>query len=291
MIKKFFVVICIVMLLSALSLCAFSAEAKGAFSLALQYKQGEECFEGVEVFAFRIADSFEDGTYELCEPFSGYPVSIHGITSQTEWKRVANTLSSYAAADEIEAHLSAVTDGEGKVSFEKIEKGMYLVLSVTCESERGRAVFESFVCIVDGDETAFPKCESFTPAEAEVEYKVVKQWKDSAKDSRPEKIEIEILKNGERFETVFLTPEGDWCYKWTAKESDRFSVVERNVPEGFSVSIFEKEDTFVVTNTGEDSPDAPQTGESLILELWLLVACICGAGLLVTALWLRRTER
>ena len=57
---------------------------------------------------------------------------------------------------------------------------------------------------------AIPKPSSFTPI---TEYKIVKLWKDTGHTSkRPQKVEIEILKDGKLPDTVILTPDGSWSH-------------------------------------------------------------------------------
>ncbi len=303
-IKAFFLFLIIALLASGSVLTAFAAapiDTDRESSLTLQYKRGDRYFEGLEIKTYRIADVFEDGTYELCGAFSDYPVNIYGVTSQTEWKKIASTLSAYAAADSIEADCKAVTDETGTVSFEGILPGMYLTAFVRVETDKDVINFESFLTVIpypeesgdyNYDVKAFPKCDGYEIKPGKAEYKVVKQWKnDTAKESRPEYVEIDIIKDGMLESTQKLSAENNWSYSWTCvDDNSKWQAVERNVPKDYTVAIEENGNTIIVTNTYEFSEnDAPQTGSMIVIWPYALLMCFSGGILLIIAVWKKRS--
>lgn len=284
----------IILGLSLAALAVEPVDTEKSAALTVQYKRGEAFFEGLEIETYKIADVFEDGTFELCAPFADYPVNIHGITSQTEWKKIAETLAAFAAADKIEADLSAVTDGTGTVKFEDIKAGMYLTLSERVETEKDVTVFENFITVLPAmgeDEgleynvKAFPKCAEYEIKPVEKEYNVIKLWKDTAPQKRPETVKIDILKNGELFASVVLSDENNWSHTWKAvDDNSNWQAVEREVPDGWTVTVEEKGDTIVVTNTSQYTENnAPQTGVVEVLWPYALAACFAGVVILMLA--------
>ena len=86
---------------------------------------------------------------------------------------------------------------------------------------------------------------------------VTKVWKgDSASTTRPEEIEVELLKNGNVEETKTIKAEDNWKvtfenldkYDETTREEIQYTVTESQVPTGYYVEI-SNEDT---SNTGEN---------------------------------------
>ena len=115
-----------------------------------------------------------------------------------------------------------------------------------------------------------PPIEPDSPgADKEKQFKILKLWKgDSGQVDRPQSIEAEIFRDGVSYQTVTLSEENYWSYSWTAKEDGAdWMVVERNVPSGYSVTVEERDTTFILTNTrmeeappGDESSEEPPVG-------------------------------
>jgi hypothetical protein len=89
-----------------------------------------------------------------------------------------------------------------------------------------------------------------TPSVKEVEYKILKLWRgDTEKDDRPDRIEVELFCDGELCETVVLSEENQWSFIWKAKEGSSWTAAERNIPEGYTVTVGKRENTIILTNT------------------------------------------
>lgn len=269
-------------------------------SLTLQYKHGDNFYSKVEIKTYRIAEVFEDGSYALCGDFKDYPVNIYGVYSKTEWDNICSTLSAFAVADGISPTLTAVTDQSGTVIFKEILSGMYLTLAVNVETESEIVKFESFITAVpapdaDGnhsyDVTAYPKCEVFTPTDKELEYKIVKHWKDSGYTSkRPESVEIDVLKNGIVQFSQKLSKDNNWSYCWKAPDDGaQWQAVEKNIASKYKVTVTRKENTIIITNA-YDSPykEPPKTGETTVLWPWILAMCASGVLVVLLSIWRKR---
>lgn len=285
--------LCVIVLMSALSLCAFAAEPIDT------HKNGSITFdyhlEGLEIKTYRIAEAFADGTFALTGDFKDYPVNIYGITSKAEWKNIASTLSSYIAADGILPDFSGTTDKDGKVFFENAPVGLYLTLSVRAETEDDISVFEDFITVLptsdengyNYDISAFPKCEEYVVKPDKIEYKVVKQWKDNGyAEKRPEKIEVEIIKNGKVESTQYLTAENNWCYSWSADDDGSvWQAVERKIPDGYTVTTVKNSSTIIITNAYDyGDPDSPQTGDTSVVWPYILIMCFSGIMMILIAI-------
>lgn len=277
-------------------------------SLTLFYTQGGAPFSDLQVDIYRIAELSENGQYKMLEPYSDYPVNIYGITSQQEWQETSQTIKNYVIANQVEAYQSRNTDAEGTVFFDHLETGLYMVKGVTAHNNNGVFIFQDFMVYLptpvendyDYDVEARPKCTQYT---SPADYTVLKLWKDSNSEQRPVSVCIEILKDGVVRESVVLDRSNNWSYSWEVSEKDGvWSVIEKEVPEGYQVAITKNEGIFIVTNTKKPSvphepekpddpkptetpdkplPEIPSTGDTSPLLLYAILICIFGLGLVI----------
>lgn len=273
-------------------------------SLALTYSKNEDVFPDQLIQVHRVAEIYADGSYALTEPFNTYPVNIQRIQSKEDWKKAADTLAAYIAADQIQPTAKHETDQNGNVMFSNLETGIYLVLGLNVKNDKGTYQFENF-CVflptpvedgtLDYDVSAKPKS-SFTPKPQEpeqTEYKVTKLWKDSGVQSkRPTKVTVDILKDGTVQETVTLNSGNNWTYSWKAPaDGATWTVVEKDVPDEYTVVITNSGTSFTITNSrspsGGNTPPA-KTGDTFPLRTWLLVMNVSGMLLIVLGLAAKR---
>lgn len=274
-------------------------------TLTLHYSKEGVAFPDVRVQIYRIAEFVPNGDYTLTENFRNYPVKIHGITSQKEWRDAANTLAAYIVADGIQPTKTAITDASGTARFTDLQTGLYLIREVSGSNQKGTYQFENFILFLptpqsDGQQNyhmeAKPKG-SFTPHPVVPEqetYTVIKLWKDAGiRIDRPDHIYVDILKNGAVQETVRLHPGNNWSYSWkTEKDGSRWTVVEKNVPDPYSVVITKADNTFTITNSRPAPTGAPpKTGDTFLLVPWILVMSFSGLLLMALGIWHKRKAR
>lgn len=269
-------------------------------SLTIQYKYSQKTYSDLSVKIYRIAEVFENGTYSLTGIFKSYPVNIYGITSQAEWKKIAVTLAAYIAADDIPATCEGATDNEGKVMFENLSPGMYLTLSVRSQQDGEIIVFEDFLTVLpypseEGehqyDVSVYPKCESYTPAPEHKEHKVVKQWQDGGyADIRPQKVDVDIYKNGVLQFSQTLSSDNGWVYRWEAMDDgSRWQAVERNVPAEYTVTVAENGETIIITNVyNHGIIEPPPTGETGVIWPYILSLSVSGILIIAFSIWSKR---
>ena len=237
-------------------------------SLTLSYSRGDTAFPGLEVTIYRVAKAYHTGDFHLTDDFADSGVNIHNVTSQQEWRDIADTLSSLAAAAQLSPCRSEVTGADGTVVFSGLETGLYLVEQATASQGGDTFLFQrSMIYLptpVDGgyqyDMTAKPK-----PGQppSSTEYRVLKLWKDSGVSThRPDSVTVDILKDGELQDSVILSDRNNWSHVWTVPDDGGvWSVSERDVPSGYQALTSTRDTTFVITNTRRtptpDDPDIP----------------------------------
>lgn len=299
--NKLIVYFCLIMLLCSMAVptivSAASIEIESPCSLTLNYAKESVGFQDLEIRIFRVADYLSNGSYSLTGKFAEYPVNIHGITSQKEWTDTACTLEAYIPADKVESTAAANTDSDGTVMFENLQTGLYLVAGADIKTKSEKFRFEPFFIFLptpdndggyDYDLVANPKAGEVTPIYS---YTLMKLWKDtSSTASRPADVTVEIFKDDSLWDTVQLNKSNNRSYKWETEDTEaRWSVLEKDVPQGYTVKITEKGNNFTVINTKEGTPPSiPQTGDTTPLRRYVLLLAISGMVLIITGIFLKR---
>jgi len=276
--------------------------------LTVSYCYGETAFSDVQVKLYRIADVSADFQYTLTQPFSTSGLILNGIQSVGEWNVVRSTLEAHILAYGIEPDAVAETNQSGQVCFDTLSTGMYLVVVSQATQGDLHCQFDSALVLLPGleengrwqyDVSVNPKAEILPPIDADekIEFKVLKLWKgDEGQADRPKSVEVEIFRDGISCETVVLSEENHWSYTWSAKDDgSNWSVVERNVPKGYTVTVDERASSFVLTNTWtptypDDPGEPPQTGDTSNVLLYILLMTISGTVLIIFGATRKRTN-
>ena len=276
-------------------------------SLTISYGYEDTAFSDAEVKLYRIAEVSADYQYTLTPAFETYRLALNGIQTTGEWNVIRTTLEAYIVAGGIAPDAVSKTDEHGKVCFEDLQTGLYLAVIGQVSQGELRYRFDSALVSLPGTGqdgnwqyavSAKAKGELLPPAEPEkvTELKVLKLWKgDDGKETRPKQVEIEIFRNGVSYETVVLSEENHWSYSWQAKDDGAgWAVVERNVPQGYVMTVAVRETSFVVTNTWiplqpEDPVDPPKTGDTTNVMLYILLMMASGTMLMILGITRKRT--
>lgn len=261
-------------------------------ALTVSYCHGETVFSDAPVKLYRIAEVSADLRYTLTQPFEASGLILHEIKTAGEWNVVRSTLEAHILADQITPDFTAVTNEDGQVCFETLRPGMYLATVGQGAQNDLRCRFDSALIPLPGlgpdgcwqyQVSVNAKGEVLPPVDPdeEAEFKVLKLWKgDEGRNDRPESIEVEIFCNGISYQTVRLSEENHWMYSWSAKDDGSdWTVVERNIPQGYTVTVEKREASFVLTNTRIPTEpnvpvDPPRTGDTsnILLYIWIMVA-------------------
>ena len=296
--RTFFRRLCaaLVLCLLVLPVTATQIDPDRLCSLTLYYTAEDTAFSGLSVSVYRVARLNEDGTYALTGAFEHYPVNIHGITSQNEWKTLAAALWGYTVADQIDPTATAVTDEAGTARFDGLETGLYLVSGANAADGDQVILFQEFMIYLptpgeDGsanyDMEAKPKFSSYIPP---TEYRVTKLWKDEG-TGRPNSVTVDIYRDNVLHESVTLKTENDWTYRWITAPGSVWTVAERDVPEGYQVTLRTNGHEFILTNTTTTPPDPPDTGDTFPLYGCIMAMSLSGLALILLGLTGRRERR
>lgn len=315
--KKFITsILCTVLVFStvcSITALAASFDETRRGSITLHYGDGDEDFEALEIVAYRVARVYSNGSFQFVAPFSDYPININNLKSQSEWKNAADTLASYIIADDVAPYCLMGTDNIGTVIMDSMETGLYLILGVNAEKDGTVYAFDNFFVVLPAfdsngcnyDIEVLPKKEKYS---GYLEYRVVKLWQDADNSSnRPHSITVDILCDGVYNETRTLGSHNNWTHNWLDNTGKGvWSVVEKDVPQGYSVTISQKGNVFEVINTYETSsdnepenppddsqlpPHVPDTGDSTNTMMYVKLMCVSGLGLVIIGIFYGRKKR
>ena len=186
----------------------------------------------------------------------------------------------------IQEHASSaeklVTDGQGSVVFTNLPLGLYFVRQTNTVA--GYAPCRSFLVTIpsfDGkgyvyDVNASPK----TDVTKLTDITIKKVWNTDAISKAADSVTVQFLREGAVVETATLSDQNNWqiVYK-DMPESDGYSVVEINVPEGFTATYSQSGYAFTVTN----SSTLIETGQMIwpIPVLAMAGLCLIAVGTVV----------
>lgn len=180
------------------------------------------------------------------------------VTLDQPDQAAADTLALYAQRHELDALDSGKTGRKGTLTFSELTPGLYLIVGQrTVEDDTVYEPVPFLVLLAEGDAiTAEPKYDKTSvPDDGDtVDRKVLKIWEDDGYEAqRPKRIRVELLRDGEVWDTVTLNEKNNWRYTWRDLDSGHsWKVVEQTVPEGYTVSVSREGITFVITNTYEE---------------------------------------
>ena len=271
----------------------------------VSYCYGQTTFPGVQVKLYKVAEFIAGFRYVLTPPFITSGLSLDGIESTAEWNVVRTTLEAHILAYGIAPDTVSATNQDGQVHFDTLGMGMYLAIVDQVAQDDLYYHFDSALVSVPGlgpngrqyAVSVNAKGEVLPPVNPDEEtvFQVLKLWKgDEGRTDRPKSVEVEIFRNGVLRETVVLSEENHWSYSWLAKDDGAsWSVAERSVPQGYTVTVDVREASFVLTNTRIPTQPGtpvkpPQTGDTANVMLYVLLMTLSGTMLIVLGISRKR---
>ncbi len=282
--RIFTLLFCGFLLLSCLQA---GAEETQKGTLIIEYPYG-----GVEFELFMVAGETEEGEFFISEDFASYPVHWEG-----NGRELAMTLQGYILRDNLQPLATAASNDLGYVHFENLDKGYYLILGNHL-IEQDLITFPQPTMVmmpyIQGEESSYrvrvkPKYEERKPT-IKVELQVLKVWKDNDNPQRPEEVAVDLLCDGEIWDTVVLSGANNWRYTWGNLPPMHLWTVTERETDGYVVEVSCENACMVITNhkpippEPAPPPDIPQTG-----VLWWPVPLLLISGLtLIVWGWLCR---
>ena len=235
----------------------------------------------------------------MTKSFKSSGLALDGIRTNGEWSVVRSTLETHILAHNVEPDFTVIINAEGQARLDSLRTGMYLATVDSVEQNDLFYEFDSALialpCLENDGRWQYQaqvnaKGEALPPidADGETEFKIIKLWRgDENSNNRPQNVEVEIFCDGKSYKTVVLSDENNWMYNWIAKnDTSKWAVVERNVPQGYTMTVEERQTTFILTNTWiPQNPDVPgnpsQTGDTSNVLIYAFVMIAAGIILII----------
>ena len=256
----------------------FEADRLGTVSVTLMDPDGKTPISGAEISLYYVASVALNSNDQLSYAYTGAFENCDCPLTDPELSvKLEVFVEEHSACPE-----KHVTDADGKATFTNLPLGLYFVRQTNTVA--GYAPCTSFLVSVPGydnggyvyDVNASPK----TDVTRLTDITIRKVWNTDASAEAADHVTIQLLWDGVVVETATLSGENNWQITYTdMPENDAYSVVEVNVPEGFTATYSQSGYVFTVTN----STSLAQTGQLIwpIPVLAMAGLCLIAIGTVV----------
>lgn len=254
--------LCVVLL----STCVYAGEINPGKTCALTVRC-KHTVEDVSYAIWRVAEVDADVRFRYVSPFKNK--GFHSANDHDDWEDTAETLAGYVERERIAPLAIAETNARGNATFEKLKTGLYLVLGEPYTYDGKTYEQDSFLIALptrsdntqpwEYDVTTIrkPAGQVETPTQ-KVDVEVLKIWSGDDGILRPASVTVQLLQNGQVYDTVTLNRRNNWEHRWTELPAGFvWRVTEAQVPAGYSVLVQRNGNKFVIINT-YDVPEEPQ---------------------------------
>ena len=263
---------------------SFDADRLGSISVTLMDQDGKTPIAGAELSLYYVASAELNSNNNLSYTFTD---AFEDCGAALNDPALSAKLDAFVKDYSISAE-KLVTDAHGNAAFMNLPLGLYFVKQTSTVA--GYAPCTSFLVTVpnhntDGyvyDVNASPK----TDVARLTAITIKKVWNTDASTKVADSVMVQLLRDGVVVETATLSDQNNWQVTYTdMPESDVYSIVEVNVPKGFTATYSQSGYVFTVTN----SASLIQTGQLIwpIPVLAMAGLCLIAVGTIV----LRKTRR
>ena len=256
----------------------FEPDRMGSVSVTLVDRDSKTPIVGAELSVYYVAtvglNSEDHLSYTFTDEFKDCGCALEDPELPAKLEAF---IQEHAASAE-----KLVTDGQGSVVFTNLPLGLYFVRQTNTVA--GYAPCRSFLVTIpsfDGkgyvyDVNASPKTDVIKLTDITIK----KVWNTDAISKAVDSVTVQLLREGAVVETATLSDQNNWqiVYK-DMPESDGYSIVEINVPEGFTATYSQSGYVFTVTN----SSTLIETGQMIwpIPVLAMAGLCLIAVGAVV----------
>ena len=255
----------------------------GSISVTLMDQDGKTPIEGAELSLYQVATVRLNDRNNLSYSFTNI---FEDCGCALDDPALSVKLDAFVKDNSISAE-KLVTDAHGNATFTNLPLGLYFVKQTSAVA--GYALCTSFLVTVpnksaDGyvyDVNASPK----TDIAKLTDITIKKVWNTDASAKAADSVTVQLLKDGVVIATAVLNEQNSWQVVYSdMSESDAYSIVEVDVPKGFTATYSQSGYEFTVTNSASLIRTGQLTWPIPVLSMAGL--CLVAIGIIV----LRRTR-
>ena len=280
--RKFISVFLLVMVLLMLPMTAlaqdFDANRVGTISVTLKEQDSKAPITGAELSLYYVATASRGAKSNLDYIFTN---AFENCGCALNDPALSATLDAFVQEQATPVEIQ-VTDAQGSAAFTDLPLGLYFVKQTNTVD--GYAPCTSFVVTVPNymdegyvyDVNASPKTEVARLTAITIK----KIWNTDASAKATDHVTVQLLRDGVVVQTATLSEQNDWQVTYTdMPQSDAYSIVEENIPKGFTATYAKSGYVFTVTNTAS----LAQTGQVIwpIPVLAITGLCLIAVGTIV----------
>ncbi len=256
----------------SIGICAFSGEASavltknGSITLHVADAITGEILENAGFRLYFFAEAREKDNelgYEYVYPYDECRIQLDDLQDAYLPIHLLNFALTHSLPYEEKS-----SDKSGVLVFDNLTPGIYLIAASGNVAEYFvPAPFVINIPLFDNDRqnwvydiNATPKMQIYSASDTtETTYISVKKLWDTD-TSHPDSVTVSLLCDFEKQETVVLSAENNWTYKWeNLSKRHSWSVIEDVVPDGYVVSYETSANTVTITNKKSPPPEIPDS--------------------------------
>lgn len=232
---------------------------KGSVSVTLSDKETGSPISGKKFRLYLVAEAHFSGDSLAFKYVSAF--ANNGMNLDDRYATYLPSHLAYYAERMSLPHEEKYTKADGTVTFTELSAGLYLVVPVDVDSLPFLvSIPENIDSKWEYDLDASPKIkgdiEDDTP---DKDITVEKKWKG---ESHPNSVVVALLKDGKEYTSEILTAQTGWKFTWTNLDANHsWTVLEKDVPDGFEVSYELVGKKTVITNTKEEPEETTTSPE------------------------------
>lgn len=280
--RKMIAVLAIIWILCMMPMTAFAEELDfdrvGSISVTLMDQDRKTPITGAELSLYYVAkvslNSKNNLSYNFADAFKdcGFTLDDPALIAK---------LDAFVQNHSVSAEKLA-TDARGEVKFTNLPLGLYLVKQTNTVEDY--APCTSFLVTVPNisegvyvyDVNASPK----TDVAKFTDITIKKVWNTGSASKAANSVTIQLLRDGVVVKTATLNAQNNWQITYTdMPESDAYSILETNIPKGFTATYSKNGYVFTATN----SASLAQTGQLIwpIPVLAMAGLCLIALGIIL----------
>lgn len=251
----------------ALSMAVPGFAAQGSTgALLIEAKINDAPQKGIAYQVWKVAEA--DGE-AWAAPFDTYKFALKW-EPESEVSALAGSLAALTVRDDLKPSAEGKTNEQGLLKLENMPYGIYLISGNSTTVNGGEYRPKPALVLLQNDEIKvelkYDYIKKPTPPsggddnDPTVTRKVLKVWEGDKASTRPEEIEVQLLRDGRVYDTKVLSAKNEWRYTWRGlPDGHSWVITEVDVPSDYSVSVSKAGITTVITNTldEETPPDRP----------------------------------
>lgn len=251
-------------------------DTKRPVTITVNYKIRGISLSDVEFSLYHVANVLEHGEMELTDQFQNYKIEMDDLNEENAVAE-AEVLAAYVKRDQLKAIDSGKTNENGRLQFPTGDKalyaGLYLIIGENHKFED--QLYDTLPLLIYmpmyyGARDFVYEIElapKYRMKEETTEITVVKVWDDKTSKYRPSQIEAQLIdgKTDTVRDTVVLNKNNNWRYTWTDLPLSDWEVIEKEIPENYTVTVERDGNVIVLTNTSTkkppEDPEKPEESE------------------------------